>query len=168
MNRALPSLLIVLLGGVAPLAQEPPAQEPPAKEAAAEPAEAVAETPDPVPGDLLDAAIAKAKAEDKMLFVAYGWDRCGNCRNLDRLIEGGKVVVPGDEFVRVEVHPVQGQDRVKFANYYGIKSGIYPRVVITDSDNKVLASRTGYGAAQQYNDLLAEARGKLAPADKKE
>lgn len=113
----------------------------------------------------LDLARAKAKAEGKMLFVEYGWDKCGNCKNFRRLLANNQVMVPESEFVMVNVHPREGSDRTKFTEYFGIKQGVYPRIVITSPDGQILGSRFGYGAAKQYNDLISEAKGKLAALD---
>jgi len=114
----------------------------------------------------LDAARTKAKAENKMLFVEYGWDKCGNCRNFRNLLTGSKVLVPESEFVMVNVHPREGTDRNKFTEYFGIKQGVYPRIVITSPDGDMLGSRFGYGAAQQYNDLIDTARKQFASLGK--
>jgi len=110
----------------------------------------------------LELARAKAKAEDKMLFVEYGWDKCGNCRNFRNLLTGSKVLVPEKEFVMVNVHPREGTDRNKFTEYFGIKQGVYPRIVIASPDGEVLGSRFGYGQAKQYNDLIDVARQEFA------
>ena len=110
----------------------------------------------------LELARAKAKAEDKMLFVEFGWDKCGNCRNFRNLLTGSKVLVPEKEFVMVNVHPREGTDRNKFTEYFGIKQGVYPRIVIASPDGEVLGSRFGYGQAKQYNDLIDTARQEFA------
>jgi|GEM_PF-5315213 len=117
-----------------------------------------------VEASALDAAIQQAKGEKKLLFVKYGWEKCGNCRNLDTLIKTDKVKLPEDEFVIVNVHPREGQDRVKFTKYYGISSGVYPRVVICNSENEKLVNRFGYGQAKDYVTLVDQAKTKHAEA----
>ena len=134
------------------------AEDPEKTEPAPVPVRPAAESTAPVAGDQLDQAITRARAERKMLFVTYGWDKCGNCRNLDKLISSGQVKIDEKEFVVTNVHPRIGNDRNKFARYYGIQSGIYPRIVIAGPTNNKLASRTGYGFAKDYNALIDQAR----------
>ena len=111
----------------------------------------------------LEQAISKAKASGKMLFVIYGREACGNCQHLKKMIKDGAVSLKANQFVIADINCDDKKNSPAFYKRYSSVRGSYlPFVVITRPDGTMLASRTGYGEADDYQKLIKEAEKKLS------
>lgn len=85
-----------------------------------------------------DEAVAKAKAENKFVFVDVYTDWCGPCRLMDAQIFPLKAI--GDyfnpRFVSVKVNAEKGDSGPVFAKKFGIKA--YPTFVILDGEGELI------------------------------
>lgn len=109
----------------------------------------------------LEQAIAKAKANNKMLFIMYGREACGNCQHLKKMIKGGTVNLEVNQFVIADINCDDKKQSPAFYKRYSSVSGSYlPFVVITRPDGTMLVSRTGYGKAADYQNLIQDAKKK--------
>ena len=109
-------------------------------------------------------ALSKAQTENKMVFMQYGREACGNCQATKKMVREGKIPVTADAFVaadlniddqRVQASFMQKYQKEKFGN-------TLPFVVITDSHGKALASSGGYKAPEAWSALIEEAKKKIA------
>ena len=121
--------------------------------------------------DNLDEALAKAKAEGKLVYVCFsGSDWCHWCKKLEEEVLSDPLFVAGvmDDYVLVFIDSPQNKsllsDRAKAENKklvkkYGIKG--YPTALILDGDGKK-AGETGYraGGATKYVEHLKSFRKK--------
>lgn len=115
--------------------------------------------------DDLDAALAKAKAEGKLVFACFsGSDWCGWCMKLEREVLSRSEFLAGvkNDFVLVYIDSPENKgvlsDHAKAANpelvkKYGIKG--YPTTLVLDGDGKEIARDSGFkGNAKKYVDIL--------------
>lgn len=127
--------------------------------------------------DNLDEALAKAKAEDKLVYVCFsGSDWCGWCVKLEREVLSKSEFVKGvkNDFVLVYIDSPRnksllGEHAKKnnkvLAKKYNIRG--YPTALILDGDGNIVG-KTGYrkGGAERYTKHLLKFRQmsrKLAP-----
>lgn len=111
----------------------------------------------------LEEAVSKAKVNGKMLFVIYGREACGNCQHLKKMVRDGTVSLKVNQFVIADINCDDKKQSASFYKRYSSVSGSYlPFVVVTRSDGTIIASRTGYGAAADYQNLIKEAEKKLS------
>ena len=106
----------------------------------------------------LTAAMRKAKAEGKMLFVQSGRENCGNCQALKGLISQGKLSLPESQFVYADVDWDDEKDGELFEAKFKVRGNMLPFVVIAAADGTQLAARSGYGTQKDFEKLLAEAQ----------
>lgn len=106
----------------------------------------------------INAALIKAKAENKMLFLQYGREACGNCQALKGYIKGHDVRLSESKFVYADVNCDDSATSQVFKEKFKVSGNTLPFVVIAAPDGTQLASRTGYGTARDYEDLLREAQ----------
>jgi len=106
----------------------------------------------------LDAALAKAKAEHKMLFVQYGREACGNCQALKKMISEKDVKLAESKFVYADVNCDDDATRKSFRAKFKVEGKTLPFVVIADAGGTQLAARSGYGSAEQFDDLIKAAQ----------
>lgn len=93
-----------------------------------------------------------------MLLVVYGRPNCGNCRALHQLIDDKKLKFDDDLFVFANVLCDDPAQSKVFRSSYKVDGKTLPFVVVAAPDGSILASRTGYGSEQEFDDLLKEAR----------
>jgi len=111
----------------------------------------------------LEQAISKAKASNKMLFVIYGREACGNCQHLKKMIKDGAVSLKVNQFVIADINcDDKKQSPAFYKRYSSVRGSYLPFVVITRPDGTLLLSRTGYGKADDYQKLTKEAEKKLS------
>lgn len=106
----------------------------------------------------LDAALAKAKAEQKMLFVQYGREACGNCQALKKMIAEKDVRLAESKFVYADVNCDDAATSQAFKSKFKVEGKTLPFVVISDPEGKQLAARTGYGSAKEWEELIRQAQ----------
>lgn len=108
----------------------------------------------------LGQAIAKAKANNKMLFIMYGREACGNCQHLKKMIKGGDVEIKINAFIVADINCDNQKQKAAFYKRYSVSGNTLPFVVIAKPDGTMLVSRTGYGKAVDYRNLIKEAEKK--------
>lgn len=111
----------------------------------------------------LTAALAKAKAENKMLFVQMGRENCGNCQALKAMIKSNQVKLPEAKFVYADVNCDDPATDQLFSSKFKVQGSTLPFVAIAAPDGTKLAGRSGYGTAKEFESLIREA-GKNARA----
>ena len=112
----------------------------------------------PIPVTDLDKALKDAKAGNKMLFIQYGREACGNCQHLKKLISSGKVTLNSEEFIYADLDCDNPKIGKKFYGMFNVSGSTLPFVVIADSSGKQLASMSGYADENAYMGLIKQAR----------
>ncbi|MEI6535485.1 MAG: hypothetical protein WCN98_09115 [Verrucomicrobiaceae bacterium] len=102
-------------------------------------------------------ALAKSKEGNKMLFLQYGRENCGNCQALKALIKGGKIHLSSTKFVYADVNCDDPATRKAFAEKFKVSGNTLPFVVIASADGTQLAARSGYGSEAEYSKFIHEA-----------
>ena len=110
----------------------------------------------------LKAALKTAKAENKMLFIQYGRDKCGNCRLLRKYISGKKLKLPPDKFVYADLNCDDPETDREFCRKFKVDGTTLPFVVVSGPDGKQLAARSGYGQPEDFEKLIKEAKKNLS------
>lgn len=111
----------------------------------------------------LTAALAKAKAENKMLFVQMGRENCGNCQALKAMIKSNQVKLSDAKFVYADVNCDDPATNKLFSSKFNVEGNVLPFVAIAAPDGTKLAGRSGYGTAKEFEALIHQA-GKNARA----
>jgi hypothetical protein len=114
----------------------------------------------------LEKALRMAKEQNKLLFIQYGREKCGNCQALKGMIKEGSVRLRDSKFVYADVDCDDDATSKVFAKHFKVEGRTLPFVVIAGPDSKQLAARTGYGEAQAFEDMIRDAEKKLPKADK--
>ena len=93
----------------------------------------------PPAADLLAEGLAKAKKDDKRVFLVFGSPTCGWCKYLDKYHADAEVEkVVGKYFVIVKVDVVTNPGGEEMYRKYGTDRGV-PAFTVLDADAKVLA-----------------------------
>jgi hypothetical protein len=111
----------------------------------------------PEPLTNLESALAKAKAEGKILFVQMGRENCPNCQALKAMIKKGDLRLSESKFVYADVNCDDPATNKLFSSKFDVKGNQLPFVAIASSDGVKLAGRSGYGTARDFEDLIREA-----------
>ena len=109
----------------------------------------------------LPAAVEIATKEDKLIFIKYGRESCGNCRSLKRLINERKVKLFDSEFVLVDLDCDKPEvSRVFNKTYRAMLEGStkLPFVIIAKPDGTPISAITGYKDADAYNKFVSAAK----------
>jgi thioredoxin-related protein len=106
----------------------------------------------------LEKAFQTAKTDQKLLFVLYGREACGNCQALRRMVADRSVRLPDKEYVYADVSCDNPKQSATFYKAFKVEGSMLPFVAIADPDGKQLASRSGYGSADDFEALLRQAR----------
>jgi thioredoxin-related protein len=106
----------------------------------------------------LKSALEAAQGQNKMLFVQYGREACGNCQALKGMISKGDVRLSPSKFVYADVNCDDPKTSALFSKQFQVKGSTLPFVVVTAPDGTQLAARTGYGSADEYAALLRDAQ----------
>jgi hypothetical protein len=111
----------------------------------------------------LEAALARGKAEGKMVFILYGREACGNCQALKGMIKAGQVRLRESEVVYADVDCDDPKTKQKFYGTFKVEGRMLPFVVITDPSGRQLAGWSGSGTAEDFTKLVRDARKQWAP-----
>ncbi len=111
----------------------------------------------------LPAAITTAAKDNKLIFIQYGREACGNCQSLKRLINARKVKLFDSEFVLVELdcdnkevaRAINGKYRALLGD-----ARTLPFVVVAKSDGTPVAAISSYQDADAYNKFIIDAKKK--------
>jgi hypothetical protein len=106
----------------------------------------------------INAALEQAKSENKMLFLQYGREACGNCQALKAMIKSSKVSLPESKFVYADVNCDDPATRNVFKSKFKVTGNMLPFVVIAAPDGTQLAARSGYGTEKDFNQLIRTAK----------
>jgi len=116
----------------------------------------------------LPAAITTASKDNKLIFIQYGREACGNCQSLKRLINARKVKLFESEFVLVELD-CDNKDVAK--EFYGKYRSLLtdaktlPFVIIAKPDGTPVSAITAYQDAGEYNKFITDAKKKAKTAN---
>jgi thioredoxin-related protein len=113
------------------------------------------------PVTTVDAAIEAAKEKQKLIFISYGREACGNCRNLKKLISERKVRLPDFEWVQADIDCDDPAMRKGFNERYrsAFKDArTLPFVVIAKPDGTLVASASGYMDEKAWAKFVRDAR----------
>ena len=105
----------------------------------------------------LTEALSKAKAENKMLFVQFGREACGNCQALKGYVKERDLRLPEAKFVYADVNCDDAKTSSLFRGKFKVEGGTLPFVVVAAADGTQLAARSGYGTVRDYEELLRDA-----------
>lgn len=106
----------------------------------------------------INAALEQAKSENKMLFLQYGREACGNCQALKAMIKSSKVSLPESKFVYADVNCDDPATQKVFRSKFKISGNTLPFVIIAAPDGTQLAARSGYGSDKEFNQLIRSAK----------
>ena len=110
----------------------------------------------------LKKAIDAAQSQNKMMFVIYGREACGNCQATKAMIKSRQIKVTDSKFVLVDLNCDDKSVSSEFNKRYG-KEGFgntLPFVVVADSAGNALASSGGYKSADEWEKILKAAQKK--------
>lgn len=105
----------------------------------------------------LDEALKQAKAENKLLFVQFGRETCGNCQALKSMIQQRQIRLSDSDFVYADLNCDEAAAHRAFATRFKVEGRTLPFVVIADPDGKQLAARNGYGTAAEFRAFIKDA-----------
>jgi thioredoxin-related protein len=106
----------------------------------------------------INAGLAQAKTENKLVFIQYGREKCGNCQALKGYIKSRSVRLSESKYVYVDANCDDSATSGVFRSKFKVEGSTLPFVVVASADGTQLAARTGYGTPDEYEDLLKEAQ----------
>jgi len=106
----------------------------------------------------LNQAVAKAKQSNKLVFIIFGREACGNCQHLKKMIKDGSVKISSSEFIIADINCDDKNQSAAFYERYSVSGNYLPFVVIAKPDGTKISSRSGYGEAAEYNKLIQDSR----------
>jgi thioredoxin-related protein len=112
----------------------------------------------PTPVTDLNAALEKAKAENKLLFVQMGREACGNCQALREMIKKGDVRLSESKIVYADINCDDAATNKMFREKFKVEGSTLPIVAIAAPDGSQLAAHGGYGDAKTFEGLLRDAK----------
>ena len=115
----------------------------------------------------LKEALAKAKSENKMLFVQMGRENCGNCQALKAMIKKGDVRLSPSKFVYADVNCDDAATNKLFSESFNVSGNILPFVAVASPDGAPLAKHSGYGTAQEFEKMIRDAGRAVKKTDAK-
>ncbi|MHB8800471.1 MAG: thioredoxin family protein [Thermoanaerobaculia bacterium] len=102
--------------------------------------------------DGFDAALARARAEKRLLLVDVYTDWCGWCKKLDReVFADGRVGVAAKGLVAVKVNAEKGGEEI--ARRYRVRG--YPTILFLDGEGNVVERVDGYVDADEMVKLVS-------------
>jgi thioredoxin-related protein len=109
----------------------------------------------------INEALAKAKAENKMLFLQYGREACSNCQALRAIVASHKLQLSPSKFVYADVNCDDSETSKVFRQKFKVSGSTLPFVVVVAPDGTQLAGRTGYGDVPEFTKLIHDAQKSL-------
>ncbi len=109
----------------------------------------------------VEEAIEAAKEKQKLIFITYGREACGNCRSLKKLISDKKIRLPDFEWVQADIDCDDPKTRKGFDARYrsAFKDArTLPFVVIAKPDGTLVASSSGYLDEKGYAKFIRDGR----------
>lgn len=120
----------------------------------------------PDSGPTLDVTLDTAKKEDKLVFIQLGRETCGNCQALREYIAKGLVHLPKTRFIYTDLNCDDPETNLAFNKLFRVQGNMLPFVVIADSNGRQIASRSGFGTAEEFAKFVHDAE-KQAPKPEK-
>lgn len=118
--------------------------------------------PAPVVFDDFNKAVAHAKEEDKVVFVACLLQGDPASFKLGELLKSNEIFLSAEK-VAVFEYRVPDEERLKtFKTHFKVEGAGNPVVIIADSWGKSLASRTGFLGQKQYVEFVKKTAGEDA------
>ena len=114
----------------------------------------------------LSKAQSLAQSQNKMMFVIYGRENCGNCQATKAMIKSHQIKVTESKFVLVDLNCDDSKVSADFRQRFGKENfgNVLPFVVVTDSAGNALASSGGYKDAGEWEKILHAAQKKASPS----
>ena len=106
-------------------------------------------------------ALAKAKSENKMLFIMEGRKECGNCEALRQMIHKGELALPADKFVVAEVNVDDEKTDALFMKHFKVSGEVLPFVAVTAPNGKQLAAHAGGGSLDDFKKMVETAKKRM-------
>ncbi len=110
----------------------------------------------------MKAALAKAKTENKLLFLQIGRADCENCEALRTLVAKKKVELPVAKFVYADVNWDDSTTQRLFRHKFKVIGDTLPFVVVAAPDGTQLGAHAGPGTADDFEKLIHDASKKVA------
>ena len=103
-----------------------------------------------------DAALVKAKQDQKLVMVDVYTDWCGWCKKLDKDAYSNKDVLDklSKDFVSVKINPEKSDANNKLAKKFGVQG--YPHIAFVDTTGKKVGEIVGYVPAKEFLKKLNE------------
>ncbi len=108
----------------------------------------------------INAALTKAKTENKLLFLEFGRVNCENCQALRAMLGKQQVKLPASQFLYADVNCDDPATKGVFRKKFKVIGNTLPFVVVASPDGHQLAAHSGAGTAAQFNELIEQARQK--------
>lgn len=108
----------------------------------------------------ISAALSKAKAENKLLFLQMGRDDCENCQALRTMVAKKEVKLPSAQFIYADVNCDDAATMKVFRRNFKVIGNTLPFVVVAAPDGKQLTAKAGPGTAADFGALIEKARQK--------
>jgi len=106
----------------------------------------------------LKTALETAQGQEKLLFVQYGREACSNCQALKGMIAKRQLRLSESKYVYADVNCDDAATSALFRQKFKVEGFTLPFVVVTADDGTQLASHTGYGSSQDFENLLRDAQ----------
>ena len=112
----------------------------------------------------ISAAMTKAKAEHKLLFLQMGREDCENCQALRAMINKKQVQLPASQFVYADVNCDDAATMKAFRRNFKVIGSTLPFVVVASPEGKQLAAKSGGGTSADFTTLIEKAQQKAGMA----
>ncbi|MDB6138718.1 MAG: Thioredoxin-related protein [Verrucomicrobiaceae bacterium] len=119
---------------------------------------AVAEGPSKITD--INAALTKAKTENKLLFLEFGREDCENCQALRAMLAKKQVQLPASQFIYADVNCDDPSTMKVFRQKFKVVGSTLPFVILASPEGKQLVAKTGPGTAADFSALIDKARQK--------
>jgi thioredoxin-related protein len=105
--------------------------------------------------DSMDAALARAKKENKYVLLDFYTDWCGWCKRLDRdVFAKDEFKSAAGQVIGVKINAEKSQENRALARSFGVSS--YPRLFVLDKEGRTLERIKGYLALKEFTSLVGQ------------
>lgn len=105
--------------------------------------------------DSMDAALARAKKENKYVLLDFYTDWCGWCKRLDRdVFAKDSFKSAAGQVIGVKINAEKSQENRALAQGFGVSS--YPRLFVLDKEGRTLERIKGYLSLQDFTALVQQ------------